>query len=89
MVASNASDQFGGRKGHSVLHYIIAVQNAILYNQDLNKPIATLFAQINIKKDLNPIEHNKVVTRLSDMGCQGWLLKIVVSNLKGRTHPIR
>ena len=82
-------DQFGGRKGHAVAHYLIEVQNAILYNQDLNKPFATLFTAIDIKKGFNLIEHNKVVTKLSDMGCPGWLLKIVVSYLKGRTLTIR
>jgi hypothetical protein len=82
-------DQFGGRKGHSVAHYLIEVQNAILYNQDLNKPLATLFTAIDIKKGFNLIEHNEVVTKLSDMGCPGWLLKIVVSYLKGRTLTIR
>ena len=82
-------DQFGGRKGHSVAHYLIEVQNAILYNQDLDKPLATLFSASDIKKGFNLIEQNKVVTRLSDMGCTGWLIKIVVSYLKGRTLTIR
>ena len=82
-------DQFGGRKGHSVAHYLIEVQNAILYNLDLNKPLATLFTAIDIKKGFNLIEHNEVLTRLSDMGCPGWLLRILVSYLKGRTLIIR
>ena len=82
-------DQIGGREGHSVAHYLIEVQNAILYNLDLNKPLATLFTAIDIKKGFNLIEHNEVVTRLSDMGCLGWLLRILVSYLKGRTLIIR
>ena len=42
-------DQFGERKGHSVAHYLIEVQIAMLYDQDLNKPLATLFTAIDIK----------------------------------------
>ena len=72
-----------------VAHYLIEIQNAILYNQDLDKPFATLLSAIDIKKGFNLIEHNKVVTRLSDKGCPGWLLKIVMSYLKGRTLTIR
>ena len=41
-------DHFGGQKGHSVAHYLIEVQNAILYNQDLDKPYATLLTAIDI-----------------------------------------
>ena len=40
--------QFGGVKGHSVAHYLIEIQNFILYNQDLDKPQATLMAGIDI-----------------------------------------
>ena len=46
-------DQFGGQKGHSVAHYLIEVQNAILYNQDLDKACATLLAAIDISKGFN------------------------------------
>ena len=82
-------DQFGGQKGHSVAHYLIEVQNAILYNQDLNKPYATLLAAIDISKGFNLIAHNEVITRISDMGCPGWLTKILMSYLSGRTLQIR
>ena len=82
-------DQFGGQKGHSVAHYLIEVQNAILYNQDLGKPYATLLAAIDISKGFNLIAHNEVITRISDMGCPGWLTKILISYLSGRTLQIR
>ena len=82
-------DQFGGRKGHAVAHYLIEIQNAILYNQDLEKPFATLLTAIDIEKGFNKIEHNEVITRISDLGCPGWLLKIVSSYLRGRTLTIR
>ena len=35
-------DQFRGKKGLSVAHYFIEIQNSILYNQDLDKLVATL-----------------------------------------------
>ena len=43
-------DQFGGVKGHSVAHYLIEIQNSILYNQDLDKPQATMMAGVDISK---------------------------------------
>ena len=82
-------DQFGGRKGHSVAHYLIEVQNAILYNQDLDKPFATLLTAIDISKGFNLLEHNELITRISDMGCPGWLIKILISYFSGRSLQIR
>ena len=77
-------DQFGGVKGHSVAHYLKEIQNSILYNQDLDKPQATLMAGIDISKGFNKIEHNECITRISDMGCPNLLLKIVISYLSRR-----
>jgi hypothetical protein len=72
-----------------VAHYLIEVQNAVLYNQDLEKPLATLFAAVDVSQGFNRICHNKCITRLSDMGCPGWLLKIVLSYLTGRELTVR
>jgi hypothetical protein len=82
-------DQFGGVKGHSVAHYLIEIQNSILYNQDLQKPQATLMAGVDISKGFNKIEHNKCITLISDMGCPNWLLRIVVSYLSKRQLIVR
>ena len=82
-------DQFGGVKGHSVAHYLIEIQNSILYNQDLEKPQATLMAGVDISKGFNKIEHNKCITLISDMGCPNWLLRIVVSYLSKRQLIVR
>ena len=82
-------DQFGGRRGHSVAHYLIEVQNAILYNQDLDQPFATMLSAIDISKGFNLLEHNELITRISDMGCPGWLIKILVSYFSGRSLQIR
>ena len=62
-------------------HYLIEIQNSILYNQDLENPKATLMSGFDISKGFNKIEHNECVTRISDMGCPNWLLKIVISYL--------
>ena len=83
-VSSFHPDQFGGVKGHSVAHYFIEVQNFILYNQDLDKPQETLMAGIDISKGFNQIEHNECITRISDMECPNWLLKILISYLSRR-----
>ena len=82
-------DQFGGVKGHSVAHYLIEIQNSILYNQDLDKPEATMMAGVDISKGFNKIEHNECVTRLSDLGCPNWLLRIVISYLSKRQLIVR
>ena len=82
-------DQFGGCKGHSVAHYLIEIQNSILYNQDLENPLATIMTGIDIQKGFNKIEHNEAITRISDMGCPNWLVKIIMSYLTGRQLIIR
>ena len=81
-------DQFGGQKGHSIAHYLIEIQNFLLYNQDLSKPLATLFAGVDISKGFNKVDHKKIVTILAEW-IPGWLLKIVVSYLSGRTLTLR
>ena len=57
-----------------------------MHNQDLNKPFATLLTAIDISKGFNLIEHNELITLISD---PGWLTKILVSYLTGRTLQIR
>ena len=60
----------------------------MLYNQDLSKPLATLFAGVDISKGFNKVDHKKIVTILAEW-IPGWLLKIVVSYLSGRTLTLR
>ena len=81
-------DQFGGQKGHAVTHYLIKVQYAILHNPDLKKPFATLLTAIDISKGFNLIEHNELIILISDIGSPGWLTKILVSYLTGRSLQI-
>ena len=76
--------QYGGRRGTSINHYLIDFISYILYNQDLNEPLAVLTAMIDFKKAFNRQNHSILVTKLGDMGVPGWLLNIVVGFLTDR-----
>ena len=77
--------QFGGIKGSSSSHYLIDMITYILYNQDLREPRAVLAAMVDFEKAFNRQNHHKLVTKLSDMGAPGWLLRIIVGFLEDRT----
>ena len=77
-------NQFGGRKGTSVNHYIIELITFILYNQDLPESRAVLAIMVDFSKAFNRQNHNILITKLDDMGVPGWLLKIVVGFLEQR-----
>ena len=81
--------QFGGLKGSSISHYLIDLVNCILFNQDLNVPHAVLAVMIDFSKAFNRINHNTVITILSEMGVPGWLLKIVIGFLTEREMVLR
>ena len=81
--------QFGGLKGTSISHYMIELINYILYNQDYNLPIAVLMCAVDFSKAFNRINHNIIITKLSDIGVPGWLLNIVMGFLKDRTMMVR
>ena len=81
--------QYGGIKGNSVSHYIIEFLNFILINQDNSEQIAILACMVDFKKAFNRINHNLIITKLSDMGVPGWLLKVVMSFLEDRKMVLR
>ena len=81
--------QFGGLKGNSISHYLIELLNFILHNQDYNEPVAVLLCAIDFSKAFNRIDHNKLITKLSDMGTPGWLLNIVSGFLMERTMVVK
>ena len=76
--------QYGGIKGSSVSHYLIDFITYILYNQDLKEPRAVLAAMIDFEKAFNKQNHHILITKLSDMGVPGWLLKVVIGFLENR-----
>jgi hypothetical protein len=81
--------QYGGMKGNSITHYLIEFINFILSNQDSTAPIAILACMVDFSKAFNRIDHNILVTKLSDLGVPGWLLKIVMAFLSDRRMIVR
>ena len=81
--------QYGGTKGSSISHYLIDLVNFVLYNQDLKTPHTVIAAMIDFSKAFNRINHNLIITTLSEMGVPGWLLKIVMGFLEERELILR
>ena len=48
-----------------------------------------MVALVDFSKAFNRINHAKVIVRLSDWGVPGWLLKILISYLTGRSMILR
>ena len=81
--------QYGGTKGSSISHYLVELVNFVLFNQDLKIPHSVLAVFIDISKAFNKINHNVIITILSEMGVPGWLLKIVAGFLTDREMILR
>ena len=80
--------QYGGQKGNSITHYVIEFINFILLSQDSSDQIAVMAAMIDFSKAFNRQNHNILITKLSDMGVPGWLLRIVIAFLKDRKMQV-
>ena len=63
--------------------------NFILYNQDLKIPHMILTCMVDYSKAFNRMDHNTLITILSDMGVPGWLLKLVIAFLSERSMILR
>ena len=82
--------EFGGLTDHSIVHYMITLLNFILSSTDSSTtPKAVMVALIDFSKAFNRINHAKVITRLSDWGVSGWLLRTLVSYLTDRSMILR
>ena len=81
--------QYGGIKGSSTNHYLIDMITSILYNQDLKEPRAVLTAMVDFEKAFNRQNHNKLITKLHDLGAPGWLLNVIKGFLEGRTLVVK
>ena len=81
--------QYGGVKGNSVSHYIIEFLNFILLNQDTPDQAAVLACMVDFQKAFNRLNHNLLITKLSDMGVPGWLLKVIMAFLRDRKMVLR
>ena len=64
--------------------------NFILYNQDLSEPQATIANFIDYKQGFNRCQHSIFIEILSkDYDVPGWLLKVLIGYLSGRTMKVR
>ena len=81
--------QYGGLKDNSIAHYLIEIVNFIRFNQDFTEPIAVLACTIDFSKAFNRVNHNILITKLSDMGVPGWLLNLVMGFLSKREMKVR
>ena len=81
--------QYGGSKGNSITHYLIEFINFILLNQDSQTQTAILTCMVDFSKAFNRINHNLLLAKLSDMGCPGWLLRVVMAFLSNRMMVVR
>ena len=81
--------QYGGTKGSSSSHYLIDMIAYILYNQDLKETKAVVAAMVDFEKAFNRQNHVKLITKLSDMGVPGWLLKIIMGFLEDRSLTVK
>ena len=81
--------QYGGLKGNSITHYIVEFINFILAAQESPEQTAILACLVDFSKAFNRQDHCILVTKLSDMGVPGWLLKIVISFLQERRMVVR
>ena len=80
--------QYGGLRGNSITHYIIEFINFILSCQDSQDQTAIMACMVDFSKAFNRQNHNIILTKLSDMGVPGWLLKIVIAFLKDRRMQV-
>ena len=80
--------QYGGNKGNSISHYLIEFLNFILHQQE-NEATAVLACLVDFSKAFNRQDHSILVTKLSDMGVPGWLLRLVIAFLKNRTMKVK
>ena len=77
-------NQYGGKKGTSVNHYLIDLVTFVLYNQDQKEPRAVLAAMVDFQKAFNRQDHATLIAALAKMGVPGWLLFIVMGFLMDR-----
>ena len=80
--------QYGGTKGNSVSHYLIEFINFIQHQQELENT-AVLACLVDFSKAFNRQDHNILITKLSDLGVPGWLLKLVYAFLENRTMRVK
>ena len=84
-------DQLGGLPGCSIVHYIIRMFDFVLRNLDdaSKTPKAVIAATVDFSKAFNRMEHNTIITILSDLNIPTCALRIIISYLSNRSLCIR
>ena len=73
----------------SMLNITFNAVNFILSCQDSLDQTAIMACLVDFSKAFNRQNHNLLITKLSDMGVPGWLLKIVMSFLENRKMLVK
>ena len=80
--------QYWGTKGNSICHYLIEFITFILHQQEMEST-AVLACLVDFSKAFNRQDHSILITKLSDMGVPGWLLKLVIAFLQDRCMKVK
>ena len=84
-------DQLGGLPGCSVNHYLIQMLDFIHRNLDNSskRPSAVICALVDFSKAFNRIDHNIIVTTLSDLNVPTCAIRLIISYLSNRKMCVR
>ena len=84
-------DQLGGLPGCSVEHYLVLMLDFIHQNIDRStkEPTAVLTGLIDFSKAFNRMDHNILVTILSDLNIPTCALRLIISYLSQRKMCVR
>ena len=84
-------DQLGGLPGCSVEHYLVLMLDFIHKGLDNSKknPTAVLAGLVDFSKAFNRIDHNVIVTILSDLNIPTCALRLIISYLSNRKMCVR
>ena len=84
-------DQLGGLPGCSVEHYLVLMLDFIHKNIDKShkEPTAVLAGLVDFSKAFNRMEHNVLVTILSDLNIPTCALRLIISYLTQRSMCVR
>ena len=85
------TDQLGGLPGCSVNHYLIKMLDFIHRSLDntSSNPTAVVCALVDFSKAFNRIDHNVIVTILSDLNIPTCALRLITSYLSNRRMCVR
>ena len=84
-------DQLGGLPDCSVSHYLVLMLDFIHRNLDAspNNPTAVIACLVDFSKAFNRMDHNTIITILSDLNIPTCALRLVISYLTNRKMCVR